>query len=181
MCTYYVTVAVGRCAQTTELDRLGVSPESAVKSSAWPLHLKHWLGQEGLLSNVSLTWLVVGAGCWWGLLYMTSRPGLLFSIWHLWHESLFCSGGWALRQRQKGSKLMRERSTQDRSCSFLPWLLWLSELSASLWTKGSPVWTPVRAHAWVAGQVPSRGRVRGNHTLIFPSLSFSLPSPLSNK
>ena len=28
-----------------------------------------------------------------------------------------------------------------------------------------------------AGQVPSRGRARGNHTLMF--LSFSLPSPLS--
>ena len=34
----------------------------------------------------------------------------------------------------------------------------------------------IRAHAWVAGQVPSRGCVRGNHTLMFPS--FSLPSPL---
>ena len=32
---------------------------------------------------------------------------------------------------------------------------------------------------WVAGQVPSRGRVRGNHTLMFLSLSFFLPSPFS--
>ena len=32
-----------------------------------------------------------------------------------------------------------------------------------------------------AGQVPSRGCVRGNHTLMFLSLSFSLPSPLSKK
>ena len=31
----------------------------------------------------------------------------------------------------------------------------------------------------VAGQVPSREHVRGNHTLMFLSLSFSLPSPLS--
>ena len=38
---------------------------------------------------------------------------------------------------------------------------------------------PVRAHAWVAGQVPSGGHMRGNHTLIFLSLSFFLPSPLS--
>ena len=28
------------------------------------------------------------------------------------------------------------------------------------------------------GQVPGRGRVRGNHTLMLPSLSFSLPSPV---
>ena len=60
----------------------------------------------------------------------------------------------------------------------LPWLVWLSGLSASLQTKVSPVQFPVRAHAWVAGQVPSRGRTRGNHTLMFVSLSFSLPSPL---
>ena len=37
---------------------------------------------------------------------------------------------------------------------------------------------PSRAHAWVAGWVPSRGCARGNHTLIFLSLSFPFPSPL---
>ena len=36
-----------------------------------------------------------------------------------------------------------------------------------------------RAHVWVAGQVPSRGSTRGNYTLMFLSLSFSLPSPFS--
>ena len=45
---------------------------------------------------------------------------------------------------------------------FLPWLLWLSGLSAGLRTKGSPVQLPVRAQAWVAGQVPSRGRTSSN-------------------
>ena len=44
-----------------------------------------------------------------------------------------------------------------------------------LQTKGSPVQFPVRAHAWVVGQVPSKGRARGTHTLIFPSLSPSFP------
>ena len=38
---------------------------------------------------------------------------------------------------------------------------------------------PVGAHAWVAGQVPSRGCARGNHTLMYLPLSFSLPSHLS--
>ena len=38
---------------------------------------------------------------------------------------------------------------------------------------------PSRAHAWVAGQVPSCGCVRGNHTPMFLSLSFSLPPLLS--
>ena len=64
----------------------------------------------------------------------------------------------------------------------LPWLVWLSGLSAGLQTKGSPVWFPVRAHAWVAGWVPSRGHMRGNHTMMFLSLSFPLPSlPSKNK
>ena len=61
----------------------------------------------------------------------------------------------------------------------LPWLVWLSGLSAGLQTKGSPGRFPVRAHAWVTGQVPSRRRMRGSHTMMFLSLSFSLSSPLS--
>ena len=42
--------------------------------------------------------------------------------------------------------------------SIAPWLVWLSGLSVSLWTERLTVQFPVRAHAWVAGQVPSRGR-----------------------
>ena len=41
-------------------------------------------------------------------------------------------------------------------------------------TKGSLVRFPVRAAAWVVGHVPSRGSMRGNHTLMFLSLSLSL-------
>ena len=59
-----------------------------------------------------------------------------------------------------------------------PWLVWLTGLSAGLQTQGLSVQFPVRAHAWVKGQVPSRVRARGNHTSMFLSLSFSLPSPL---
>ena len=46
-------------------------------------------------------------------------------------------------------------------------------------SKGSLVRFPVRAHTWVVVQVLSGGHVRGNHTLMFLSLSSSLPSPLS--
>ena len=50
-------------------------------------------------------------------------------------------------------------------------------IERALGTKDSLVGFPVRVHAWVVGQVPSRGRVRANQTLIFlPSLSPSLPS-----
>ena len=55
-----------------------------------------------------------------------------------------------------------------------PWLVWLSGLSASLQTKGLQVLFPVPAHAWVAGQVLSRGYVKGNYTLMFLSLFHSL-------
>ena len=60
-----------------------------------------------------------------------------------------------------------------------PGLVWLSGLSASLQTKGSPVQFPGKAQAWVAGQVPSRGRVRGKHALMFLSL-FLPPFPCLN-
>ena len=48
-----------------------------------------------------------------------------------------------------------------------------------LQTTGLPVRFPVRARVWVAGQVPNGGHIRGSHTVMFLSLSFSLPSPLS--
>ena len=53
-----------------------------------------------------------------------------------------------------------------------PRLVWLSGLSASLWTKGSPVQFPVTAHAWVAGQVPVVGGMweATTHWCFFPSL-----------
>ena len=57
--------------------------------------------------------------------------------------------------------------------------MWLRWLGTRLQTRRSLVQFPVRAHAWVAGQVPSGGRMRGNHTVMFLSLSFSLPSPFS--
>ena len=52
-----------------------------------------------------------------------------------------------------------------------PRLVWLSGLRARLLIKGSLVQFLVRAHAWISGQVPSRGHVRGNHTLMLFSLS----------
>ena len=61
----------------------------------------------------------------------------------------------------------------------VPWLVWLSGLSTGLWTKGLLVRFPVRALAWVAGQVPSGGHMRSKHTLVFLSHSFYHPSPLS--
>ena len=45
--------------------------------------------------------------------------------------------------------------------------------------KGHRFISQSRAYAWVAGQLPTRERTRGNHTLMF--LSFSLPLSLKIK
>ena len=74
---------------------------------------------------------------------------------------------------EEGWLLLKVQMAQE------PWLVWLSGWSTRLRTKGSLVRFPGRAHAGFVGQVPSGGRVRGNYTLMFLSLSFSLPSPLS--
>ena len=59
-----------------------------------------------------------------------------------------------------------------------PWLVWLRGLRA-LACEPKSRWfdSQSTARAWVAGQVPSMGHMRGNRTLVFLS-SFSLPSPL---
>ena len=67
----------------------------------------------------------------------------------------------------------------NKKHGFLSWLVWLSGLGADLLTKGLPVQFPVRTHSCAVGQVLSGGSARGGHTLMFLSLSFSLPSPLS--
>ena len=112
-----------------------------------------------------------------------------------WAQSCRVVGAWRARAANVGcSEPWRIGST---ACSFLqqkpacadtvvlprghdgkkitPWLVWLNGLSVGLRSKGSLVRFPVRAHAWGAGQVPSRGRARSNHTLMF----LSLPSPIS--
>ena len=61
----------------------------------------------------------------------------------------------------------------------LVWLVWLSRMSAGQRSKGLLVQFPVRAHVWVVGKVPSRGQERGNHTLMFLFLLFSLLSHVS--
>ena len=58
---------------------------------------------------------------------------------------------------------------------YAPWLVCLSGLNTGLRTKELPVQFPVRAHAWVVDQVPSRGHMRGNHILMF---LFIPPFPL---
>ena len=64
-------------------------------------------------------------------------------------------------------------------CGALPWLVWLSGLSASLQTKGSPVRFPIKAHAWVSGQFPVGGMQEVTTYRCFsPTQSPSLPLSL---
>ena len=53
--------------------------------------------------------------------------------------------------------------------SLEPWLVLLNGLCAGLQTKGLPVWFPVKAQAWAAGQVPSRGCENQPHVDIWDS------------
>ena len=58
----------------------------------------------------------------------------------------------------------------------VPWLGWLSGLSARLQTKKLLVQFPVLAHAWLAGQVPSWGQhARGNWWMYLLHINVSLP------
>ena len=57
----------------------------------------------------------------------------------------------------------------------MPWLVWLSGLSTGLQPKGHLVRFPVRAHAWVTGQVPSGGRAKGNQSVYLSHMDVSLP------
>ena len=60
--------------------------------------------------------------------------------------------------------------------------MWLSGLSAGLWTKGSPVQFPVRAHAWLWARFPAGGAGEATTYWCFsPCLSPSLPPLSKNK
>ena len=39
----------------------------------------------------------------------------------------------------------------------MPWLVWLTGLSASLGTEASPVQFPVSSHTWLVGEIPGGG------------------------
>ena len=58
---------------------------------------------------------------------------------------------------------------------FWPWLVRLSGLSASLQTERSLGRFPVRAHAWIAGQVPGWGHARSNQSIFLWHIDISLP------
>ena len=63
-----------------------------------------------------------------------------------------------------------------------PWLVWLSGLSASLKTKGSPVRFQVRAHALVCGPGHQSGtRERQPHSVSLPLFLPPFPSLKINK
>ena len=121
-----------------------------------------WLSANWALRVLSL--MVQGLDYWWklGLCPLTVLQTITspFSV-HL------------LNGLQQGpSQSVKEAAV---TASLGPWLVWLSALSASLRSKGTPVWLPIRAQAWAVGWVPSRGSSRGSHTLMFLSLYPSLP------
>ena len=78
--------------------------------------------------------------------------------------------------KAKKKKIFFERKISYYQCALLSVLIrklkyYIGLAGVAQWiehrlrTKESPVQFPVRARAWVVGQVPSTGHVRGNHTL----------------
>ena len=57
----------------------------------------------------------------------------------------------------------------------LPCMVWLSGLGIILQSERLPVPFPVRAHAWIAGQVPIWGHARSNQSVSLSHTDFSLP------
>ena len=75
-------------------------------------------------------------------------------------------------ENQKGDIFFKRCLSSPDWCGSLGWVI--------PQTQQLPVQCPARAHAWLSGQVPRWGCVRGNQ-LLFLSCSVSLPSPLSKK
>ena len=75
--------------------------------------------------------------------------------------------------RRADKELPRQEKTEGALAGVAQWI------ERGLQTKWLPVQFPVRAHAWVVGQIPSRGCVRGQpHIDISLPLSPSLPLSL---
>ena len=86
---------------------------------------------------------------------------------------------WMYKSKWNNKLMFLSLSSQSINKLGGPWLVWLSGWVLACKSKGCQFDSQSRAHAWVVGLVPSRGCARGNHTLMFLSLS-PFPS-LKNK
>lgn len=111
-----------------------------------------------------------------------------------WCLTLFCPDYWGFclvkeewivkEKKMEKCKLCLIFNFTKKTCGVGPWLVWFSGWVSSCNLEGHPFNS--RAHAWVAGQVPSYVCVRGNQLVVLlnidVSLSCSFPSlSLKNK
>ena len=113
------------------------------------LRKKHWPGASPLLPDQLGTKSYLRHVPWLGIKPMTLR-----------------SPGCCCRQLSH-----TDQGSQHSKTTVVPWLVGLHGPNAGLWTKRSLVQFPVRACAWVSGQVRGSEHVRDNR-LMFLSLSF---------
>ena len=103
-------------------------------------------------------------------------PGICVKA-HSWKQQHITTAGRFIGWMGEGARLEgMQRVTMNKEFYLVGVARWIER---RLQTKGLWVRFPVRAHAWVMGQVPSGGHMGGNHTLMFLSFSLSFPSPLS--
>ena len=143
-----------------------------------------WLSWLGIVQQrgMSLVWLLIRAHAWiagsvpvQGV--YKSQPINVSLSHQCFSPSLFPSLPLSLKVNKLNIFLKIKNS---------PWLVWLSGLSASLKTEGSPVQFPVGAHAWVVcGSGPLLGVYKSQpdwsvtHRCFSPSLSPSRPPKIN--
>ena len=134
-------------------------------------------------------WKCLGLGLAWNWAHADSSCGLdhLFDCWSLFfikNKTNEKEWSYVIAKVVWYSSLPRLEiydltTFADKKFLPHPWLLWLSGLSAGLRSERSPGPFLVRAHGWVAGQIPSWGHVRGDQSVSLSCTDVSLPFSLT--
>ena len=105
--------------------------------------------------------------------------------WLLWLGLEQGTKGWSLKNSKYWNNIRIEIKTKINFCALTGVAQWVEHHPTN---QKSPAQFPVRAHAWVVGQVlsPVRGMQEAtnrcfSHTSMYFSLSFSLPSEKTSK
>ena len=124
---------------------------------------------SGIYSRSTVIFIIVGNRQYW--YHFQDLPATLLKILHiLTHLVLIIT---------RCSRWYFPCFTDDNVEDYRYWPGWCGSVDWVSACEPKGLWFNAQSgHRPGVGQVPSWGRIRGNHTLVFLSLSFSLPSPL---